>query len=122
MSEFATLDRCAAYVAARATLIAIQRVAGGWPERLADRARLAAVDALEITAAALAHRHGSTGRRGRVRDALTSAIAVAGLVDLARAMGFVSLELDDAQRLAGRTIALLGMFLQANTSPFATAP
>jgi hypothetical protein len=32
-------------------------------------------------------------------------------------MGFGSRELDDAQRLAGRSIALLGMLLHADTSP-----
>jgi len=39
MSEFKSLDRCAAYVAARTALIAVQRVADGWPEELAERAR-----------------------------------------------------------------------------------
>jgi hypothetical protein len=118
MAEFATLDRCAAYVAARATLVAVQRISRRWPEGLADRMRRAAVDAMQRTADAISHGHGTVGRRRRVRDALTGAICVAELVDLARAMGLVSVELDALQRLAGRSVALLGMLLHASTTVF----
>lgn len=120
MGEFASLERCAAYVAARDTLAAIQRIARSWPEGLADRTRRAAVDAMEITARALSHRRETASRRRCLRDAIASAIAVASLVDLARAMGFGTVELDELQRLAGRSIALLAMFLHATTSPIPT--
>jgi len=116
MSEFKSLDRCAAYVAARMALIAVQRVAGSWPDGLAERARGAAADALHVTAEAISHGHASAGRRRCLRDALTSAIRVVESVDAARALGFGDAELDHAQRTAGRTVALLGMFLHANTA------
>ena len=117
MGEFASLERCAAYVATRATLTAIQRAVASWPESLADRTRRAAVDAMETTARSLSHDRLSVGRRRCLRDAITSAVAVASCIDLARAMGFAFLDLDELQRLAGRSIALLAMFLHATTSP-----
>jgi len=116
MSEFTSLDRCAAYVAARTALTAVQRVAEAWPEGLAERARGAAADTMHLTADAIAHDHASPGRRRCLRDALTRAIGVAASVDIARAMGLDGAELEHAQRTAGRTVALLGMFLHASTS------
>ena len=117
MCEFTSLDRCAAFVAARAALIGVQRTAAGWPDTLADRARRAAADTMQGTAEAISHAHGSAGRRRCLRDALTSAIGVTASVDVARTMGLGDAQLDHVQRLAGRTVALLGMFLHANTSP-----
>jgi hypothetical protein len=118
MGEFVSLDRCAAYVAARSALSAVQRAAGNWPDDLAARARRAAIHTLQITAEATSHGHGSAARRRCLRDAITSAVGVAASVDVARALGFGNAELIAAQRVAGRTVALLGMFLHANTSPF----
>jgi len=92
-------------------------VVASWPESLAERTRAAATGTMDTIATALSHERHTSGRRRCLRDALTSAIAVASLVDLARAMGFVSVELDEIQRLAGRSIALLAMFLHATTSP-----
>ena len=117
MGEFASLERCAAYVAARATLTAIQRAIARWPQTLADRTRRAAVSAMDITAQALTHDRLSIGRRRCLRDAITAAVEVATFLDLARAMGFAPDDLDELQRLAGRSIALLAMFLHATTSP-----
>jgi hypothetical protein len=117
MCEFATLDRCAAYVAARALLIAVQRVTGSWPTQLADRARSAATAAVALTAEAIAHGPASAGRRRCLRDAITSAIGIAAAVDIAGAMGFGGAELGHVQRVAGRSVALLAMFLHANTAP-----
>jgi hypothetical protein len=72
---------------------------------------------METTAQALAYERFSAGRRRCLRDAITAAVEVASFVDLARAMGFASHDLDELQRLAGRSIALLAMFLHATTSP-----
>ena len=117
MSEFDTLDRCAGYVAARAVLLAITRAVEHWPVHLAEEARHAAIDTMMITAEALGYVHGSAGRRRCVRDAITSALAVAGTIDIARALGFADDDLDHAQRTASRAVALLGMFLHANAAP-----
>jgi hypothetical protein len=116
MGEFASLDRCAAYVAARALLVAVERVTGSWPTRLAVRARRAAMAAVELTAEATAHGPASAGRRRCLRDAITSAIGIAAALDIARATGFGGAELHDVQCVAGRLVALLAMFLHANTS------
>jgi hypothetical protein len=117
MREFASLDRCAAYVTARAALAAVQRVAGSWPIVLAERARRSAIETVRTTAEATSHSHGSAERRRCLRDAITSAVGVTASVDVAQAMGFGGRDLRAAQRDAGRTVALLAMFLHANTSP-----
>ncbi len=122
MSEFATLDRCAGYVAARAVLLAISRVADRWPEHLAEEARHAAIDTMMITAEALGYAPGSAGRRRCVRDAITSALAVAAVVDIARALGYEDDDVGHAQQMAGRAVALLGMFLHANAALYPDDP
>jgi hypothetical protein len=118
MSELINLDRCAAYVAARATLAAVQRVAGPWPPELADRARRGAVDAIHLTAIAVSYAAGSPGRRHCLREAITSAVGVAAFVDAAGAMGYGAEPteplLEQARRVAGQTIALLGMLLHTS--------
>jgi hypothetical protein len=121
MAEFASLDRCAAYVAARALVVAVRRGSGSWPAALADRTRRGAMATAELTADAIAHGHASAGRRRCLRDAITSAIEIAAAVDIARARGCSEAELDDVQRAAGRSVALLAMFLHANTSPIPEA-
>jgi hypothetical protein len=117
MQEFLNLDRCAAFVAARSTMASVQHAVRGWPPALADRTRRAAATAVDITAEATSHRHASADRRRCLRDAITSAVGVADAVDRARALGFDDDQLDELQRVAGRSVALLGMFLHANTSP-----
>jgi hypothetical protein len=116
MRDFADLDRCAAYVAARAALITVQRATASWPASLADRARHGAIDTVELTAAAVSHDHASAGRRHCLREALTTALGVAATVDVAGAMGLGDDELTDLRRVAGWTVALLGMFLHASTA------
>lgn len=117
MGEFASLERCAAYVATRATLTAVDRAIARWPLSLAERTRRAARDAMQTTAKSLIHDRLSAGRRHDLRDAISAAVAVAAYIDLAHAMGFALVELDELHRLAGRSIALLAMLLHASTSP-----
>jgi hypothetical protein len=119
MAEFSTLERCAAFVAARSALDCVQRAGRGWPSSLAERARHEASEALRGTAEATTYRHATTDRRRWLRHALTRAVGVTDAVDRARELGFDDDELDELQRLAGRTVALLAMFLHANTSPMA---
>ncbi len=109
------LDRCAAYVAARDALAAIHRAAWAWPDTLAGQAREAAVGAVRATAESIGHGHASAGRRRCVRDALHAALELAATCDVARAFGFGDGALDDAHRDVGRTIAMLGLLLHANT-------
>lgn len=116
MCEFASLERCAAYVAARTVLIAVQRAAMQWPEALGHRARHGALDTVQLTAQAARHGHDSAGRRHCLREAITTALEVAATVDALCAMGYGGDELAELQRVTGRTIALLGMFLHAGTA------
>lgn len=116
MCEFASLDRCAAYVAARAALIAVQRAAARWPEALGDRARHGAIDAMQLTAQAVSHGHATAGRRECLREAITAALGLAATVDAVGAMGYGGSEIIELQRATGRTVALLGMFLHATTT------
>jgi hypothetical protein len=116
MCEFASLDRCAAYVAARAALIAVQRAAADWPDGLGARARHGAIATVQLTAEAVSHDHATAGRRQCLRDAITTALGVAATIDVAHAMGYGGGELLDVQRVAGRAVALLGMLLHASTA------
>jgi hypothetical protein len=111
------LDRCAAYVAARAALAAIHDATHEWPTDLASQARRAAIDTVMTTAEGLAYDHGTAARRRCVRNALATAIALAATVDVARALGHADPRLDRAQHHAGRAIALLGLLFQASTMP-----
>jgi hypothetical protein len=115
MCEFASLDRCAAYVAARTVLTAVQRAATQWPEALGHRARHGAFDTLQLTAQAARHGHDSAGRRHCLREAIAAALEVATTLDAVCAMGYGE-DLAELQRVTGRTIALLGMFLHAGTA------
>jgi hypothetical protein len=116
MSEFASLDRCAAYVAARSALIAVQRAATSWPDGLSDRARDGAIGTMQLTAEAISHGPATAGRRRCLRDAITTALGVAAAIDIAHALGYGGHELVEVRRVTGRTVALLGMLLHAGTA------
>lgn len=114
MPEFASPDRCAAYVAARSSLIALQRAAASWPDGLGERARHGAVDTLQLTAEAISHGAATPSRRHCLRAAIATALGVAAAVDVAHAMGYGG-DLAEVRRVTGRTVALLGMLLHAGT-------
>ncbi len=114
MSIVESLDRCAAYVAARDALAAIRRAAPAWPANLAMPACDAAKRALVATAESMAYDVASPGRRRCARDALEAALQLAATCDVALAMGFAD-DVTDAQREASRAVAMLGLFLHANT-------
>jgi len=113
-TEFASLDRCAAYVAARHALAAVHASTETWPTPLADQARRAAAEVVMTTAEGIGHDHASPGRRRCLRAAIGSALEVAATVDVARAMGIAGVE--RAQQLAGRSVAMLGLFLHAQAT------
>ena len=122
MCEFTSLERCAAYVAARTVLTVVQRTAPRWPAALGDRACRAAIATAQQIAQAIAHDQGTAERRRHLRGALASALTVAAAVDLA-AVDLAGLagdaldgELDELTCVTGRTIALLGMLLHASTT------
>src|SRR5262249_21780314 len=72
MHQFASLERCAAYVSARSVLTAVQRTAPQWPEALGRRAHRGALDTLQLTAQAAGYGHDSAGRRHCLREAITT--------------------------------------------------
>lgn len=114
MCEFASLERCAAYVAARDALIAVQCDARDWPADLRDRGRRAAADTVQLVAAAVGHGADTPARRACLRAAITAALGVAAAVDAVDALGRD--DVGELQRLAGRTVALLGMLLHAGSA------
>lgn len=121
MCEFTSLERCAAYVAARATLEAVQRASGSWPVELAEQAQRAALDTVHVTAVAVTYDFGTKDRRSCLRDAIACAVAVGALVDAAASLGFHTATLGELRHQAGRSVAMLAMFLHANTTPVAGA-
>jgi hypothetical protein len=116
MGEFTTFDQCAAYVAARTASISLERAAAGWPEALRARARHGAIDTVQLTAQALWHDRATEGRRYCLREAISTALGVAAAVDAAGAMGYAGDDLVELRRIAGRTVALLGMLLHAGSA------
>ncbi|HET7506056.1 MAG TPA: hypothetical protein VFK02_33780 [Kofleriaceae bacterium] len=116
MCELSSLDRCAAYVAAHSARIAVDEAAHRWPTGLAVPARRAAAEAVLVIREAVSYAPASAGRRRCLRDAISRAVHVAAAIDAARTMGFDDPDLDDAQRVTSRAIALLGMFLHASTT------
>jgi len=117
MTTETTLDRCAAYVAARAALAEIQRTVERWPSELADHARLCALATVMTTADSVDHAPTSAGRRRCVRAALAAAIELSTAFEIARALGHGDAALDRASHDAGRTIAMLGLYLHASETP-----
>jgi len=110
-------DRCAAYVASRGALAALERAAPSWPDELADHAHAAAFAAVTATADALGHPQDSAVRRRCLRDAIVAAIRLAAACDVARALGLArDPALDAVQRAASRAISTLAMLLHANTA------
>ena len=111
--EFETLDRCAAYVAARASAYAIQRESVRWPKRIANHARRLADETIQATTDALKYVPSSALRRRGLRGALGSALETAAACDAARELGIADEEL---LRLTGRTVSLLGMLFHASAA------
>jgi hypothetical protein len=112
------LDRCAAYVAARAALVAIANVSERWPLDLAQQAKQHAMNTVMTTAEGLSFEHGSPGRRRCVRNALGTALSLAATIDVVRAIHADETFAPDtsrAQDTAGKAVALLGLLFQANS-------
>lgn len=114
MFELGVLERSPVYLAVGAVLVAVQRTALRWPERLADRAMLAALDAAQLTAEAVGAARSTSSARTSVGDAIACMVAVASCVDLARVMRFGGDDSDEVQQLAARAITMLGMALQVD--------
>jgi hypothetical protein len=114
MTEVPSLDRCAAYIAARDALTAIHLTARRWPTPLADRARRAAADTVMTTAECLSHAYGTPARRRCVRAAIGTALETSAAIDVALATGVRDPDLARAQQLAGRSIALLALLFRAS--------
>jgi hypothetical protein len=116
MREREPIDRCVAYAAARDALEAVHRAL--WPVELGDQARRAALETVMVTAESLSHAPATPARRRCVRSAISTAIELAAVCDIARAMGIEDIELDEAQRLSSRAIAMLGLLFHASASSF----
>ena len=112
------LERCAAYIATRAAVLVVHRASEAWPLELADRAKRAAVDAMMTASEALGHHATSPARRRSVRGALTHALEVSALCDVARAYGVDPVDIEHALQAIGRAIVLLSMLLHASAQDF----
>ena len=117
VSELSTIERCAAYVAARGAIAAIDRAAATWPPHLAVSTRRLAIDGVLALVEGLGHPHGTPARRRCLRAGLVHALDVSAGLDIVRAMGVDASDggLDRALAASGRTIALLSLFLHANS-------
>jgi hypothetical protein len=114
MTDVPSLDRCAAYLAARDALAAIHLTVRRWPTPLADRARRAAADTVMTTAECLSHGHGTPARRRCVRAAIGTALETSAAIDVALATGVRDPELPRVQQLASRSVAMLALLYRAS--------
>jgi hypothetical protein len=111
-----TLERFAAYAAARDALVAIQRATSAWPPDLAERARTTATNIIAKTAEANDKEPTSAARRLCLREAIVDALLLAAMCDLATSRGLTSDDLDDSLRHASRTISMLAMSFHATAT------
>jgi hypothetical protein len=117
----AELERCAAYTAARDALVHVHDASTRWPEDVASGACRAAVAAVAMTAEGLDHPTGTSARGRCIREALGAALVLAGALEVAKAIGEddgdddVGSGIALARHHAGRSVALLGLLLHANT-------
>ena len=118
MVEFESPERCAAYLATRGALAALQRASPDWPDELAARARAAALQAASTTVASLGHDPASAGRRRCLRHALHAAVDIAAACEVARALDARGADLDEAELAASRAISSLALFLHASLPPW----
>lgn len=118
MVEFESPERCAAYLATRGALEAVQRAVPSWPDELAVRARAAALHAASTTFASLGHDPASAARRRCLRHALHAAVDIAAACEVARAFEARGAELDAAELAATRAISSLALFRHASLPPW----
>jgi hypothetical protein len=115
-SMLITLDRFAAYSAARDALTAIQKATSAWPPELAKQAKTTANNIITKTVAAVDEEPTSAARRKCLREAIVEALVLASICDLASSHGLNSEELDDSLRHASRTISMLGLSFHATSA------
>lgn len=111
-----TLDRNAAYVAARTAQVAIRDATRGWPSDVARCANKLAFDTVTAVVESLKHGPTSAERRKSLRGALCSALELAGICDIATSHGLGSVALEESLRATSRTLSMLGMSFHATAA------
>lgn len=109
-----SLEKCAAYVAARGALDTIVRTSRRWPELMGIEARIAALEMVRAVVDGVTCEPESVRRRRCARDAMTSALRVAALCDVARATGVDDVALEEAERATSRAVSVLALFFHAS--------
>ncbi|HUS31478.1 MAG TPA: hypothetical protein VMZ53_23395 [Kofleriaceae bacterium] len=107
-----SIDRSAAYVAAKSAVDVVQKITGGWPSEVAEPAKRCAQNLLSAISEALEHGETTASRRRCLRGALLNAIELAAICDIARAHGLVT---EQSLQSTGRTLSLLGMSYHATS-------
>ena len=107
-----SLDRSAAYIAAKSAVEIVQQMTGGWPTEVAEPAKKCARNLLASLTEALEHGETTASRRRCLRGAMLNAIELAAICDIARAHG---LGADESLQSMGRTLSYLGMSYHATS-------
>lgn len=111
-----TIDRDAAFIAARAAQMTIEQATCGWPPDVARSAHKAAADTVAAVLAALKEAPTSAARRKGLRNALCSALELAAICDIALAYGLGNARVHESLRCASRTLSMLGMSFHATAA------
>ena len=111
-----TLDRNAAYVAARAAAETVRSATNGWPPDVARTANKVAGDIVVAILEALREEPTSPARRKSLRGAVCHALELAAICDIAIAHGLRTAQVEETLRCASRTLSLLGMSFHATAA------
>lgn len=111
-----TLDRNAAYVAARTAAQTIRDATTQWPPDVARTANKVASDVVVAVLDALREDPTSAARRKLLRGAVCHALELAAICDIAIAHGLKSAQVEESLRCASRTLSLLGMSFHATAA------
>ena len=111
-----TLDRNAAYVAARLALETVRAATASWPPDVARSANRAAGETVVAVVEALREEPTSAARRKSLRSAVCHALELAAICDIAIAHGLRTAQVEDSLRCASRTLSMLGMSFHATAA------
>ena len=111
-----TLDRNAAYVAARIALETVRDATAAWPPDVARSATKAAGETVVAVVEALRHEPTSAARRKSLRNALCFALELAAICDIAIAHGLGSAQVQESLRCASRALSMLGLSFHATAA------
>jgi len=111
-----SLERNAAYMAARVAFETIRDATASWPPEVARDANRAASDTVVRVLEALREQPTSAARRKSLRGALCNALELAAICDIAIAHGLGNAQVEESLRCASRALSMIGLSFHATAA------